>query len=53
MGLGLLETLDFRRRQFGVLTPIRSPSVVRAVRFGGLRVLPDGTDLGSLPPYAQ
>lgn len=53
LGLGLLETLDFRRRRFGVLTPIRSPSVVRAVRFGGLRVLPDGTDLGSLPPYAQ
>ncbi len=53
LGLGLLETLDFRRRQFGVLTPMRSPSVARAVRFGSLRLLADGTDLGVLPPYAQ
>ncbi len=53
LGLGLLESLDFRRRQFGVLTPIRTPSAVRVVRFGGVRVQPDGTELGQLPPHAQ
>lgn len=53
LGLGLLEALDFRRRQFGVLTSLRSMGAVRAVRFGSLRLLADGTEIGTLPPNFQ
>lgn len=50
LGLGLLESLDFRRRTLGVLTPVRAPDAAQILRFGSLRVQPDGTELGSLKP---
>jgi polynucleotide 5'-kinase involved in rRNA processing len=46
LGIGLLEALDFRRLEVGVLSPIRAPSAVRILHFGLLRVKPDGAELG-------
>lgn len=50
LGLGLLEALDFRRRTLGVRTPIRTPDAAHILRFGTLRLTPDGKELGSLRP---
>lgn len=50
LGLGLLEALDFRRRTLGVRTPIRTPQAANILRFGTLRLTPDGKELGSLRP---
>lgn len=46
LGIGLIEALDFRRREIGVLTPLRAPGAVRMLHFGLLRVKPDGAELG-------
>jgi polynucleotide 5'-hydroxyl-kinase GRC3/NOL9 len=45
-GLGLIESLDFKARTLGVLSPVRSVDPVRWVQLGYLRILPDGTELG-------
>ena len=50
LGLGLLEALDFRRGTLGVLTPVRAPAAARIIRFGGLRVTPQGAEIGKLAP---
>ena len=50
LGIGLLEALDFRRRTLGIVTPIRAPAAACILRFGQLRVQPDGTELGTLKP---
>ena len=50
LGLGLIETLDFRRAVIGILTPVRAPAAARIVRFGSLRLQPDGTEIGTLKP---
>jgi polynucleotide 5'-hydroxyl-kinase GRC3/NOL9 len=50
LGLGLLEALDFRRRTLGVLTPVRAPLAARILRFGSLRLYPDGREIDSLKP---
>jgi len=48
LGLGLIEAIDFRRRQIGLLTPIRAPAAVRLLHFGILRVRPDGAEVGTI-----
>ena len=50
LGLGLLEALDFRRRTLGVRTPVRTPEAADILRFGTLRLTPDGKELGSVRP---
>lgn len=50
LGLGLLEALDFRRRTLGVLTPVRAPAAAQVLRFGSLRLNPDGAEVGNLKP---
>jgi polynucleotide 5'-hydroxyl-kinase GRC3/NOL9 len=50
LGIGLIESLDLRRRQIGILTPIRAPAAVRLIHFGILRVRPDGTEVGANRP---
>jgi polynucleotide 5'-hydroxyl-kinase GRC3/NOL9 len=50
LGVGLIESLDFRRRQIGILTPIRAPAAVRHIQFGILRVKPDGSEVGMNRP---
>ena len=34
LGLGILEAIDFRRRDLGVLTPCRAPAAARIIRAG-------------------
>ncbi len=48
LGMGILTALDFRRRTFGVVANLRTSGAVKTVRFGSLRVQPDGTELGSV-----
>jgi polynucleotide 5'-hydroxyl-kinase GRC3/NOL9 len=50
LGIGLLEELDFRRRDVGILTPSRAPAAASILRFGSLRLRPDGTEIGVLQP---
>lgn len=50
LGMGVLEAVDFRAHQVQVFTPCRQPEAVRGLRLGGLRVAPDGTELGWLQP---
>jgi polynucleotide 5'-hydroxyl-kinase GRC3/NOL9 len=50
LGMGLLEALDFRRRQLGILTPARAPAAARVIRFGIHRVTPEGKEIGPLKP---
>ncbi len=50
LGLGLLVALDFRRATLGVLTPVRAPAAAKTIHFGGLRLLPNGAEIGKLSP---
>lgn len=50
LGLGLVESIDFRRRQIGLVTPIRAPAAVRLLQLGILRLRPDGTEVGTIRP---
>lgn len=50
LDVGTVETLDFRRREIGVLTPTRAHAAVRHIEFGAVRVRPDGVELGILRP---
>ncbi|MCS6775729.1 MAG: Clp1/GlmU family protein [Chloroherpetonaceae bacterium] len=47
LGIGCLEALDFRRRTLGIVTPVRAPAAACILRFGSLRVRPDGTEVGT------
>jgi polynucleotide 5'-hydroxyl-kinase GRC3/NOL9 len=46
LGMGIVESLDFRRRTLGVLTPLRAPGAASTIRIGLFRVQPDGKELG-------
>ena len=50
LGLGLLVALDFRRATLGVLTPVRAPAAAKIIHFGGLRLLPNGAEIGKISP---
>jgi polynucleotide 5'-kinase involved in rRNA processing len=50
LGVGTLESVDFRRRTLRVFTAIRGHGAVGLVQFGILRVRPDGVEMGSLRP---
>lgn len=50
LGIGLIDSLDFRRMQIGIRTPVRAQASVRGIRFGVMYVLPDGTELGAATP---
>lgn len=50
LALGLIQSLHFRQGWARVLTPLRDPSVVREVLFGGVRLAPDGRELGRVRP---
>lgn len=51
LGLGLLDALDFRRRTLGILTPVRAPAAAKILRFGSLRLKPDGSEIGTVKPH--
>ncbi|CEK18544.1 Clp1/GlmU family protein [Chthonomonas calidirosea] len=48
LGMGLLEAIDFRRGELGILSPVKVPSAVERIRFGRFRVTPEGKELGLL-----
>lgn len=50
LGLGLVEAIDLRRRDLGILTPIRAHAAVRIIHFGLLRVEATGKELGAIRP---
>ena len=50
LGLGLIERIDFPRRTLSVLTPCRKPAAVAQIWLGGLRLRPDGREIGEVRP---
>lgn len=50
LGLGVIERIDFPRRTLTVLTPCRKPAAVAQIWLGGLRLRPDGREIGEVRP---
>ncbi|MFQ5882010.1 MAG: Clp1/GlmU family protein [Candidatus Methylomirabilales bacterium] len=50
LALGLLQELDYREKSLIVLTPLRDVSNVRLLKWGALRIDPNGKELGRYPP---
>lgn len=50
LGLGLIEAIDFRRQELGILTAIRAHAAVKIIHFGLLRLDPSGKELGTIRP---
>jgi polynucleotide 5'-hydroxyl-kinase GRC3/NOL9 len=50
LGLGLIERIDFARRTLTLLTPCRKPGAVAQVWLGGLKLEPDGREVGEVKP---
>jgi polynucleotide 5'-hydroxyl-kinase GRC3/NOL9 len=50
LALGIARGIDFRAQTISLLTPLRSMSPVRSMRFGVLKIRPDGTQIGRLRP---
>jgi polynucleotide 5'-hydroxyl-kinase GRC3/NOL9 len=50
VGLGIIEAIDFKQRHMSIITPAKSIAPVRVVRFGSMRIRPDGTELGRIKP---
>ena len=50
LGLGLIERIDFPRRTLTILTPCRKPAAVAQIWLGGLRLRPDGREIGEVRP---
>ena len=50
LDLGLIERIDFPRRTLTVLTPCRKPNAVAQVWLGGVRLRPDGREIGEVRP---
>jgi polynucleotide 5'-hydroxyl-kinase GRC3/NOL9 len=48
--IGLLQNVDFSRGLLRVLSPLRSEGALRVVRYGRLRLRPDGTEIGPVRP---
>lgn len=50
LAIGIVRRLDFRTRVATILTPLRSIPLVRAIRFGVLKLRPDGIEIARLRP---
>jgi polynucleotide 5'-hydroxyl-kinase GRC3/NOL9 len=48
--IGLLQNVDFGGRILRVLSPLRSEGALRALRYGRVRLRPDGTEIGPVRP---
>jgi polynucleotide 5'-hydroxyl-kinase GRC3/NOL9 len=48
--IGLIQNVDFAARIFRVLSPLRAEGALRALRYGRLRLRPDGTEIGPVRP---
>lgn len=50
LSLGIVQGIDFRARAISLFTPLRSIAPVRSIRFGVLKLRPDGVEIGRLRP---
>ncbi len=50
LNIGLIERIEFARRTITILTPCRRPAAIAQVWLGGLRLRPDGRELGEVKP---
>jgi polynucleotide 5'-hydroxyl-kinase GRC3/NOL9 len=50
LALGIVKGIAFQSQIISVLTPLRSISPVRSIRFGALKLRPDGVETGRLRP---
>jgi polynucleotide 5'-hydroxyl-kinase GRC3/NOL9 len=50
LGLGLIEAVDFRRQELGILTSIRAHAAAKIIHFGLLRLDSSGKELGTIRP---
>ena len=50
LALGVVREMDFLARSISLFTPLRSVAPVRSIRFGVLKLRPDGTEIGRLRP---
>lgn len=50
LGLGRIVSIDFKRRQIGIVTPVRTPSATQVIKFGGVRIGEDGSQRGIVLP---
>lgn len=48
LGLGLIESLDFRAGKAGIFTPIKGIGAVCSMQIGAQRIKPDGVEIGYL-----
>lgn len=48
LGVGLIQSIDFKQRLIFVLSPLKSISPVKVVQMGSMRVSRDGRELGIL-----
>lgn len=48
--IGLIKSIDFKKRMISIFTPLRNPDRIRQVRLGTLRVRENGTQIGVLRP---
>ncbi len=46
LGLGLIESLDFRARRAGIFTPVKGIGAVCSMQIGAHRIRPDGVEIG-------
>lgn len=50
LALGLLKELDFPSRTMTISTPLRTIASVKSIKFGSVKVRPDGVEVGQLRP---
>lgn len=50
LSVGIVRKMDFHTQTAAVLTPLRSVALVKALRFGVLKLRPDGTEIARLRP---
>jgi polynucleotide 5'-hydroxyl-kinase GRC3/NOL9 len=48
--IGILQNVDFARGLLRVLSPLRSEGALHVLRYGRLRLRPDGTEIGPVRP---
>ena len=48
--IGIIQQVDFAGRRLRVLSPLRSEGALRGLRYGRVRLRPDGTEIGPVRP---
>jgi polynucleotide 5'-hydroxyl-kinase GRC3/NOL9 len=48
--IGIIQQVDFASRRLHVLSPLRGEGALRGLRFGRVRLRPDGTEIGPVRP---